>query len=184
MINKSTFPFYTLILSICISLCSISNSFSQENNIYELKNHNSESNKSKNYSKTSSKLKSNKKENSNREVFNNLAYNLHPSIYIENGIEKTVYKEGLPVKLIFEDVNSLNTLNLNNRRYNEVQMLIIKINSLSDLNNHYDFSEKSELKSLKFIFIKSNIKCTPDQLRKFLKTNKETHVFYTINRPS
>ncbi|MFI1773632.1 hypothetical protein [Thalassobellus citreus] len=177
MINKSTLTFYTFILSICISICSISNSFSQENNIFELKTHNTES-------KTSSKLKSDKKDNNNREVFNNLAYNLHPSIFIENGIEKTVYGDGLPIKLIFEDVNSLKTFSLNNEKFNEVQILTIKINSLSDLSNHYDFSEKPELKNLKFIFIKSNIKCNPEQLKQFIKTNSETQVFYTINRPS
>ena len=176
MINKSTLPFCTLILSICIALFSINNSFSQENNIYELKSHKAET--------SSSKIKSNKKENSNRDIFNNLAYNLHPSIFIENGIEKTTYGNGLPIKLIFEDVNSLNILNLDNEKYNEVQMLTIKINSLSELNNYYDFSEKSELKKLQFIFIKSNIKCTPDKIRKFLKTNSNTRVYYTINRPS
>ena len=173
MKNKSTILIYNLFFSICIILFSFSKALAQENEIYELKSNDS-------FSKSSEESK----EHNNRELFNKLDYNLYSTIYIENGVEKKTYGELPCIKLTLEDVNSLNIINIGNNKYNEVQMLTIKINSSSDLNNSFDFSNISALRKLKFIYIKCNVQCTSDQIKNKFKTNSNTRIFYSTKKPS
>lgn len=169
MKNKLTLTFYTFLLVCCVSLLFTNKAVAQENGIYEIS--------IDNFSTSASA-------DNGRGEFNKLAYNLHPTIYIKNGIEKKTYGEDLPVKLTLEDANSINVLNNGNSKYNQVQLITIKINNSSDLNTVLDLSNTSGLSQLKYIFIKCNFKCTASQIKSFVKANSQTRIFYTSQTPS
>lgn len=172
MKNKSTLTFYTLLFVCCISLVFTNNAVAQENGIYELSN--------SDFSKSVTKSEA----DSGRSEFNKLAYNLHPTIYIQNGITKTTYGQGLPVKLTLKDIKSISVLNSGNPKYNQVQLITIKLSNSSDLNTILDLSNASGLSELKYIFIKCHFKCTADQIKTFVKATPQTRIFYTSETPS
>lgn len=174
MKNKSTLSFFTFLIVSCFSLCFINNVNAQENGIYELKNNIG-------LSKSSSKIT---KKQTDRKDFNFLAYKLHTTIYIKNGIEKNKYGKGLPIKLTLEDTESLRILKNKNSKYAEVQLLTISVKSPNDLNTPIDLSNIPGLKKLKYIFIKNNIKSTKNQIRAFIKANPNVRIFYTSETPS
>ncbi|GAA3655410.1 hypothetical protein [Flavivirga jejuensis] len=172
MKNKLTLTFCTFLFTCFISLFFSNKAIAQENGIYELSNNNF------------SKSAINKKTDEGRTQFNKLAYNLHPTVYIENGLEKQTYGEGLPIKLTFEDTKSLNLLNSENVKYNQVQLITIKINSTNDLNNTLDLSNVPGLNKLIYIYLKCNFKCTAELIKGFIKVNPQIRVFYTSKKPS
>ena len=169
MKNKSTLTLYSFLFMCCISLLFTNKAVAQENGIYELTNNNS---------------KSITKTNNEREEFNNLAYNLHSTIYIENGIEKTTYGEGLPIKLSLKDTKSISLLNSGNSKYNQVKLITIKLKNSNELNNILDLSNTSGLSKLLYIYIKCHFKCTADQIKAFVKASPQTRIFYTSETPS
>ena len=172
MKNKSTLTFCTFLFLCCISLFFSNKIIAQENGIYELSNNN--------FSKSVAKSQA----DNGRSEFNKLAYNLHPTVYVVNGIEKTTYGQGLPIKLTLKDAKSISVLNSGNPKYNKVQLITIKLNKSSDLNTKLDLSSLSGLSELKYIFIKCNFKCTADQLKTFVNANSVIRIFYRSETPS
>ena len=58
------------------------------------------------------------------------------------------------------------------------------LNNSNDVNDSIDLSGSMELKKLKYVFIKCNFKCSEDQIKKFVKTNSGTRIFYSSQDPS
>lgn len=109
---------------------------------------------------------------------------MHPTHYFENSSLKSVYKSGDPVKLTFEDAQSFKLLKNPNSKNNQVELITIMLNSSKDLSNSIDLTKNTDLKKLKYIFIKCNFKCSKDQIQKFIKTNSEIRIFYSLQNPS
>ena len=172
MKNKSTLTLYTFLFACCISLVFTNNAVAQENGIYELSNNN--------FSKSATTSKA----GNGRGDFNKLAYNLHPTIYVKNGSEKKTYGKGLPVKLTLEDVKSINILNRGKSKYNQVQLITIKLSNSGDINTKLDLSNISGFNELKYIYIKCHFKCTADQIKSFVKASPQIRIFYTSETPS
>lgn len=172
MKNKSTLTLYTFLFACCISLVFTNKALAQENGIYELSNNN--------FSKSAIKSKT----DNERGAFNKLAYNLHPTIYVKNGIEKKTYGKDLPVKLTLEDAKSISILNSGKSKYNQVQLITIKLSNSGDLNTILDLSNISGFSKLKYIYIKCHFKCTANQIKSFVKASPQTRIFYTSETPS
>ncbi|MFD0988594.1 hypothetical protein ACFQ1R_00670 [Mariniflexile jejuense] len=173
MKNKLTIPFYSLLLSLCITLISSGKLCAQENGIYEIENNNSLS------KETAKKSKGN-----NREDFYNLAYKLHPTSYAENKSIKKVNNSAKVSKLTFNDSNSFNVINQTNSNFNDVELITIKLNSVADLNNKLDLTDANGFNNLKYVYIKCSFKCTETQIKQFINSDSNVRVFYKIEIPS
>ncbi|APY12267.1 hypothetical protein BWZ22_14005 [Seonamhaeicola sp. S2-3] len=178
MENKSTIKKYTFSLFFLVSFLSFT-AFAQENGIYELK---SESN-STTFNKTSSKgfsvTKSSKSSIDSRSEFNNLAYKLHTTVYVENSIVKAKYGDGDVIKIILEDINSIETLSSLIAKYPKTKILIIKLNSINDLTKSYNLSTMLKSNNLRYLLIQGNFPCNESNMNNFIKTPQSIRVFYS-----
>jgi hypothetical protein len=171
MKNKSALTTYTALLSCLVFLLSVNITEAQENDIFELSNN----------LKTS---KSSISKNNSRSDFYNLKYKLHSTIYIgKNSIEK-IYGKGKAKKLTFSDTDSFSLLNNNSKQYNDVELITITLSSPTDLNKSLNLSNTNKFTNLKYIFIRCYFKCTPEQIKAFVKSNSNVRVFYSNEIPS
>jgi len=173
MKKNTTLSLYIFLLIFFTTLFFGNPLIAQEEGIYEITNNDT--------FKNDAKSKGNS--NSDRGSFNELAFKMHPTHYFKNSSLKSVYNTSDPVKLTFEDTKSFHLLK-NNSKLNEVELITIMLNSSNDLNDSIDLSGSMELKKLKYVFIKCNFKCTEDQIKKFVKTNSGTRIFYSSQDPS
>ncbi|WP_339916705.1 hypothetical protein [Yeosuana marina] len=160
----------------CISIFFGNQSFAQEKGIYEVSN-NSTLNKVNNQ-------KNQQSTSNNRDNFYDLAFKMYPTHYFEKGTLKSVYKSSDPVKLTFEDSESLKSLNKSNSKNNQVELITIILNSSNDLSNSIDLTSNTDLNKLKYVFVKCNFNCSENQIQKFIKTNAEIRIFYSSQNPS
>lgn len=167
MRNKSTFTSATILFVLLISLIPVSNSFAQENGIYEISSANNSKNKNDN-----GKDKS-------RARFYDLALNLQPTHYIENKRLKSVYDSGDPIKMTFEDSKSLDWLNNKDSKKDSIELLIFYINDINELKNLLDISNDRDLKNLKYVFIRCKFNCSVNDIKRFIKTDSKVRIFYT-----
>ena len=173
MKKNTTLSLYIFLLIFFTTLFFGNPLIAQEEGIYEITNNDTFKNDAK--SKSIS--------NTGRENFYELAFKMHPTHYFKNSSLKSVYNSGDPVKLTFEDTKSFNLLK-NNAKLNEVELITIMLNNSNDVNDSIDLSGSMELKKLKYVFIKCNFKCSEDQIKKFVKTNSGTRIFYSSQDPS
>ncbi len=176
MKNNSNVTLCIFLFVSCISIFSVNKSFAQEKGIYEISN-SSTLNKVSNQKSVQSK-------NNNRDNFYDLAFKMHPTHYFEKGSLKSVYKSSDPVKLTFEDSESLKSLNKPNAKNNQVELITIMLNNSNDLNNSIDLTSNTGLSKLKYVFVKCNFNCSETQIKKFIKTNAEIRIFYSTQNPS
>ena len=174
MKNNSTLLFYSFLFTILVTLIS-SSAVAQEHGIFELNN---DQNTSKHISDKS------KNQTDNKEFYD-LAFNLHPTYYInKNNIKKSNHKESSILKLTFFDTQSFNVFSQDNSNYRSVKLIIVNIKTLSDLNNKLNLSNIQGLNNLKYIFIKCYFKCTEQQMKDFVLHDSNIRIFYRVENPS
>ncbi|ULC58110.1 hypothetical protein MBM09_09275 [Flaviramulus sp. BrNp1-15] len=172
MKNKSTLVLIKLIFTFCIYLFSSDQIVAQDADILEL-------NSISNIQAKSSIAKKN-----NRIDFYNLIHNLHPTIYIDNNTIKKIYGNNPIKKITIENSQSYSILNSKNNNYKSVELITLKLESISDLNNPIDLSNISEFENLKYVYVKCYFKHTADDIKKFIKTNSNVRVFHIYAKPS
>ncbi len=163
---------YTLVrVSLFFTLLTGYFSFSQNKNIHEL-----------NYGNTVTV------NNSNRNDFYNLAFKLHPTVYLSNNEIKNVYGASSPIKIKLSDAFSIAILKSLTQKYGDTQLIIITLNNTTNFNTKLDLSFLHEFKKLKYIFIKCMLKDSNDKVdvKNLLKLspNSTARVFYKTETPS
>lgn len=109
----------------------------------------------------------------------NLLYNIQPSIYLTSGGVKTY---GEKPKNLFTDIPSLNGLNNLSLLKNNIEIVIIKIDSANDLNSKIDLSVFSGFTNLKYIYILSRVTTTEQKITSMISNYDEKYsVFYKID---
>ena len=115
---------------------------------------------------------------SNSQYVENLVFGIQPSIYFNSGIVKT-YGDN-PVKL-FTDIPSLNGISSANLLKDDIEIIVIKIKSSTDLYSKIDLLKFSEFNKLKYIYILSNVSTTEQNIANmFLNYNQQYSIFYKI----
>lgn len=108
----------------------------------------------------------------------NLVFGVNPAIYYQSGISKN-YGEN-PVKL-FTDITSLKTIPNSNLSKDDLEIVVIKIDNSTDLNNKIDLLKFSDFPKLKFIYILSGINTTQQTISNmFLNYTNQYSIFYKI----
>lgn len=176
MRNKFTSPYCTLIIIICcVLLLPIYKISAQENGIYELIDDNP----------LSKKVSTKKGSVNDRKEFYNFSQKLHTTFYYENNKLKNKYGDGLPLRLNLEDINSLNTINIGDSQFNEIQIITVTLKNENDLNQIFDISNMPGFSKLKYIFIKCNFNCDAMKIRNFIKkSDQKIRIFYSSEKPS
>lgn len=160
---KPVLTFRTLIAACFILLFSIIQVNAQERGIYEIEN----------------EVASNE-----RSHFYDLAFKLHPTLYLKDNKVRKVYGEGVIKKIIFEDVQSLRMLNSQGARNRGIELIIIKLSTQTDLNSNQDLSRGSVFGNLKYVYIKSDFSLTPQDVISFITVNPNVRVLYKSENPS
>ena len=180
MKNKSNKTLRTFIAIFIITIISFSSIYSQENGIYEINYGVSSSKSNATLNNDFSSQKKSTTVKINRDGFYELANKIHPTVYLEDNSIANTYGLGKITKLTLEDTKSYGLLD----KYNDVELITIKIKNLNDLNNILDLTKKASMPNLKYIFIKSDFECTNQQIQDFLKTVPNIRVFYKTDKPS
>lgn len=162
MNTKSILTYKTLITACLFLLFSLIQVNAQDKGIYEITNNES---------------------NNDRALFYDLALKIHPTIYVKDNVIKNIYGEGKIQKTVLQDVKSINILKTENAKFDDVKLIIIRLNSQADLNNSIDLSNSS-LDNLKYIYVKSNFNAKPEDIANFVKANPSIRIFYKIELPS
>jgi hypothetical protein len=111
-----------------------------------------------------------------------LVKDLHPSIYVNNGVVNTY---GKPAKVMFVDTQSISRLRDLNLEMSQVELVTVKINKREDLLNPIDLSLFSSYPSIKTILIKVSFDCSIDQINNLIKNSKTDHtILYSVEKPS
>lgn len=111
-----------------------------------------------------------------------LLEDLHPSVYLENGLVKNY---GSNPKCLF--VNSIANLSNVANPFTKtfIEIVTIKINAISDLSQQLDLSVFSEFPSLRIIYVVVPFDCNVSQLNSFIQNQTTNyHLVYTIENPS
>ena len=115
---------------------------------------------------------------SNSQYVENLVFGIQPAIYLNSGTAKT-YGD-IPVKL-FTDISSLNGISNTNLLKDDIEIIVIKIKSSTDLYSKIDLLKFSEFNKLKYIYILSNVSTTEQNIANmFLNYNQQYSIFYKI----
>src|SRR5690606_25732202 len=131
MINKSKSALFPCIFSISMFLLCMSQLIAQENGFYEIE-----------INSTISTESLNKATKSDNSEFYDLTYKLLPTAYVENNNVNLGGNSGydnIPVtKLTFHDTKSFNILNQAKSKFNNVELMTIKVLTANDLSNRID----------------------------------------------
>ena len=111
-----------------------------------------------------------------------LIEDLHPSVYLENGIVKMY---GSNPKCLFVDTVS-NLINVSNSFTKDyIEIVTIKIHTVSELSQPIDLSIFYEYPALRIIYVVVPFECTENQLNSFIQNQTTNyHLVYTIVNPS
>ncbi|WP_406683658.1 hypothetical protein N1F78_13330 [Seonamhaeicola sp. MEBiC1930] len=163
---------------LCFIIALSFNGYGQENGIIELKNSvDSKASKSTLGQKYASSTSSGQTQ-SYVEEFNDLALNLHPTIYVKNGLEKTSYGTGEIIRLTLEDTNSISALNSLLNKYPNINLLTIELDSTNDFNQTLNITSLSNCPNLKFVYIRGSFNCNESALNQFINVDTSIKVFY------
>ena len=171
MKNNSVTTRYGFFLFVSLFLFMGNKLLAQENGVHEIvQNEFSKKNKEKGNSNAF---------NGNRDEFYKLAFNLHPTYYYENNSLKSTYDSGNLSKLTFEDVKSSNSIKNKNPKYDQVELITIILKNVNDLKSPLNLSKDQNLKKLKYVYIKCYFKCSDDDIKNFIRTDKNVRIFYS-----
>lgn len=108
----------------------------------------------------------------------NLVFGIQPAVYYQSSIPKN-YGDN-PVKL-FTDISSLKTIPNSNLLKDNIEIVVIKIKSNTDLNAKIDLLEFSDFPKLKYIYVLSNVNTTDQNISNmFLNYTNQYSIFYKI----
>jgi len=96
-----------------------------------------------------------------------LAYDLVPTVFIENGEIKS-FDEQSPIKAELE-FNSFNVLSNANPLFKNVELLVIKLNEENQLISSLDFSTINSFNSLKYVYFICPFNCSRSQIENLSK---------------
>lgn len=113
-----------------------------------------------------------------RDEFDQLVRNLHPTVYISNGVVKTTYGDSAPIKMTLKDVNSISALNSLGVQYPNIELLTITAKNVSDLSSSLDLTSITSLNNLKYVLLKCKFICDNALLNKFINAHSSTRIFY------
>jgi hypothetical protein len=117
---------------------------------------------------------------SNAQNVESLVTDLQSSIYFNSGMVKTY---GEKPKNLYTDIASLNSLSAASLKKNNIEIIIITINSTNDLNSKIDLSLFADFYKLKYIYIKSTVITTEQNITKmFLNYDEQYSIFYKIEK--
>jgi hypothetical protein len=116
----------------------------------------------------------------NTDQLRNLVTTVQPSIYFFQGVVKTY--ENAPTNL-YTDANSLSQVNYLISEKDNIEIVIIHINTSSDLSSVIDLSLFSNFPNLKYIYILSNVETTKSVIVGLIQNNDERfRLFYKIDK--
>ncbi|RXP56613.1 hypothetical protein EC396_07595 [Lutibacter sp. HS1-25] len=163
----------------------------QEVKVYEIFNHNPQENlvpqnKSTKSAKTTLAAVENNSYAADLNNFYDLNYNLKPTIYIANNAIAMAPDNQNPVKVILEDVKSLNILKTINPVFQTVELIEINVESLSELNTIFDVATLQSFSSLKYIYVQCNqFSTSVAQMQRFvINTGSSITVYFMTINPS
>ena len=117
---------------------------------------------------------------SNAQHLEQLLSKVQPSVYYYSGTVKTY---GAKPVCLFTNMQSLRNLNDSNIPKNNIELITIKIQSQSELNNNIDLNLFSDFKNLKYVQIVSTISATDAIITSMIRNNEEKYnVFFTIQK--
>lgn len=122
--------------------------------------------------------------NKDRTQFYDLALKIHPTIYGDHGMIKKINGAGQIKKVVLQDVKSVEILKTENTKFKAVELIIIKLNSKTDLSKHIDLSNNVNFTNLKYIYVESCFDINPEDVISFIKINSNIRVFYKVALPS
>ena len=119
-----------------------------------------------------------------RQDFYNLAFNLKTTVYIKDNSVQNTYGNGSIIKVTMQDTESFDLLKSNQSQYKQTELITIQANTINELSKNIDLTTLSEMKNLKYIFIKCSFKCQLPDIQNFIKANSNIRVFYYAQNPS
>jgi len=115
-----------------------------------------------------------------RDQLKHLLYGLQSAVYSSPNGEIKVYGEK-PTAL-FSNIRSINALNLSVNSKKDIQIVTIKIDSNSDLNQSIDLNAFSGFENLKYIFIISQVPTIPSVINNLIKNDSSKYtLMYKIS---
>jgi len=169
-----------IFLIVCISILSINYTVAQVGTVIQLTDGDFESAQLKHIT-----TKSSLQEKDNSQRFFEIANELLPTIYVKNGSIRKVKGESNPVELKSDDFQLNSFLSSNNKLFESIELITIKLKQQSDLRKSINTATLKEFKNLKFILIKCYFECSDTQIRSIvLNTNPKITVYYIITNPS
>ncbi len=166
MKNRMNATLASVIMVCTLLVVFASNSFAQENRIYQL------SDNTNNQSVSRSSVTSYPED---------LLYDLAPSVYIANNQIVEVTDGQAPKVIKLKDINSFNILSTRNDLFKRVEMITINIQSASDLARPFNVDNIRGFGSLKYIYLKCEASVSEAQIRNFIQqADPEISIFYKI----
>lgn len=115
---------------------------------------------------------------SNSQYIENLVFGIQPSIYLNSGNEK-IYGDN-PVKL-FTDISSLKVISSSTSPKDNIEIVVIKINSATDFNSKIDLAIFSNFNNLKYIYVISSTNTSEQNIANMFTNYKNQYsIFYKI----
>ncbi|WP_338730774.1 hypothetical protein [Mangrovimonas cancribranchiae] len=170
--KKNTKVSTTCMLLLCaISFLTTSIIVAQESSIYRVYDDNQSSNILSRSSET-------------RDIPRELLNGLNSAIYVENSrvINTTGIGRAKVIKLL--DSNSIHAINSINEVTNNVELLTISLQNMSNLSMSFNM-DSLDLPSLRYIYLKCDFDCSESQIRQFLvNLDPEVTIFYKVLKRS
>lgn len=117
---------------------------------------------------------------SNAKNVEDLVYNVQPSIYLYSGDTKSY---GENPKKLYTDFISLKNLGSANLIKNNIEIIVIKTDKISDFNSTIDLNLFSDFLKLKYIYIISSETVSELNIAKiFLNYDEQYGIFYKIDK--
>ncbi|WP_281866143.1 hypothetical protein [Flavobacterium sp. GSB-24] len=102
-----------------------------------------------------------------------LLYDLQSAVYVSSG-DINVY--GDQPTALFTDISSVNSLNSSIATKSDIEIVSIKIEKTTDLNQSIDLNSFSAFEKLKYIFIISGIGTNPSVINNLIKNDTSKYV--------
>jgi hypothetical protein len=127
----------------------------------------------------------------NLERLESLLFNLNPTIYLSDS-EQRLHGNGAAV-VLDSDVQSLNELYKSNQTFNQVEIIKLSLNSISDLNLKLNVDELSSFYRLQYIFVEfafdvcgdQNDSCLPSRIKNLISgVDSNVIVLYKLSIPN
>jgi hypothetical protein len=118
-------------------------------------------------------------QNASATELEHLLYDLQSAVYFFSGEIKTY---GEKPTSFFTEINSISTIGSSATLKNDIEIVTIEINSISDLSKTIDLSQFSGFIKLKYIYILSNIQTNEMNINKLIQNpNPQYTIIYKIS---